>query len=67
MIKIMGKVYPFKDKSWGALYPWTIKKVIGFDSRGYAKTELIGASFAEEKDAIEYCRWWNRKYFKEQD
>lgn len=65
MIKIVGKVYPFKDKQWGLLYPWIIKKVVGFDNRGYAKTESIGASFVNEKDAVEYCRWWNRKYFKE--
>lgn len=31
MIRVIGKVYPFKDKDWGVQYPWIIKKVIGFD------------------------------------
>lgn len=59
---IIGKVYPFKDNTWGRLYPWVVKKVIGFDSRGYAKTVFIGACFIEKDDAIEYCHWWNYKY-----
>ena len=66
MIRVIGKVYPFKNKDWGVQYPWIIKKVIGFDGRGYAKTEVVGSAFMAEEDAVEYCKWWNRKYFKEQ-
>ena len=68
MIKyIVGKVYPFKDRTWGKVYPWLIKQVVGFDARGYAKTELMGAAFMEEVDAVEYCRWWNYKYVERKD
>lgn len=61
MNKIIGKVYLFKDKTWGKLYPWIIKKVVGFNKIGYPKTELIGAAFMDEKDAVEYCHFWNKK------
>ena len=68
MIRIVGKVYPFKDTlSWSSTRGlWMIKRVVGFDKLNRPKTVFIGAIFYEEKDAIEYCHFWNRKYFKEE-
>ena len=68
MIRIVGKVYPFKDNWWGSKTKgmWLISKVIGFDAAGRAKTTPIGAIFEKESDAVEYCQWWNRKYFREE-
>lgn len=67
MIRIVGKVYPFKDTlGWSNTKGmWMIKKVVGFDKLNRPKTEHIGAYFSKEDDAIEYCHFWNRKYFKE--
>ena len=68
MIRVVGKVYPFKDNWWYGTTKgmWLIKKVTGFDTAGRAKVLSIGAFFEKEADAVEYCRWWNRKYFKEE-
>lgn len=67
MIRVIGKVYPFKDKSihFGTYGLWLIKKVIKLDKNGHPITQHLGAMFEQEKDAVEYCQWWNRKYFNE--
>lgn len=69
MIRIIGKVYPFKDKlAWSNTNGYfLIKKVIKFDTKNRPITQHLGVIFEKEEMAIEYCHWWNIKYYKGQE
>lgn len=66
MIHVVGEVYFFQNlNKYSEFYKWyLIKKIVGFERSGGAKTEDMGICFKKRKDAVEYCQFWNKKYFK---